>query len=70
MWTETPDEHVLETLENELSFFINQSSVPRTAHPPLRMKFETILCQVILKKKEIFVTLVYHSKFHFNFIRM
>ena len=34
---ETPDEHFLETLENCLSFFINESinesSVSRTAHP-------------------------------------
>ena len=29
----TPDEHVLETLEK--IYLINQSSVTRTAHPPL-----------------------------------
>ena len=35
-----PDEHVLKTLENQLSFLINElinePSVSKTAHPPLK----------------------------------
>ena len=32
-----PSEHVLETLEHYLSFFLNESSISRTAHPPLKI---------------------------------